>query len=116
MCVLCDGHTFVIYMDNKKKWILTLLDQVKVDFFFFFTKLSGRLLQESGIFLGIVKKKNIYVIKIGDGFVFDCLIWFFMYHQQSFSYVGMVFLGWASTKLGLMCLAQGHNAVTPVRL
>ena len=27
-----------------------------------------------------------------------------------------VFLGWTSTKLGIMCLAQGHNAVTPVRL
>ena len=24
---------------------------------------------------------------------------------------GPVFLGWTSTKLGLMCLAQGHNAV-----
>ena len=26
---------------------------------------------------------------------------------------GRVFLGWTSTKLGLMCLAQEHNAVTP---
>ena len=29
---------------------------------------------------------------------------------------GWVFLGWASTKLGLMRLAQGHNTVTLVRL
>ena len=29
---------------------------------------------------------------------------------------GRVFLGSASTKQGLMCLAQGHNTVTPVRL
>ena len=29
---------------------------------------------------------------------------------------GRVFLGWTSTKLGSMCLAQGHNAVTPMRL
>ena len=29
---------------------------------------------------------------------------------------GRVFLGWTSTKLGKMCLAQDHNAVTPVRL
>ena len=29
---------------------------------------------------------------------------------------GWVFLSWTSTKLGLMCLAQRHNAVTPVRL
>ena len=39
-----------------------------------------------------------------------------MSHQQSFRYVGTVFLGLNSTKLGLMCLAQGHNAVTPVIL
>ena len=29
---------------------------------------------------------------------------------------GCVFLGWTSTKQGLMCLAQGHITVTPVRL
>ena len=29
---------------------------------------------------------------------------------------GWVFLGWTSTKLGLMCLAQGYNMVMPVRL
>ena len=29
---------------------------------------------------------------------------------------GQVFLGWTSTKQGLMRLAQGHNAVTAVRL
>ena len=27
-----------------------------------------------------------------------------------------VFLGWTSTKQGIMCLAQGHNAMTQVRL
>ena len=27
-----------------------------------------------------------------------------------------VFLGWTSTKQGLMSLAQGHNTVTPGRL
>ena len=30
--------------------------------------------------------------------------------------LGRVFLGWTSTKQGFMCLAQGHNTVTPVRL
>ena len=29
---------------------------------------------------------------------------------------GLVFLGWTSTKLGLMCLAQGENTVSLVRL
>ena len=29
---------------------------------------------------------------------------------------GRIFLGWTSTKQGLMSLAQGHNAMTPVRL
>ena len=47
-----------------------------------------------------------------------CFVTFYLirYHQQSFSYKGRVFLGLTSTKLGLMCLAQGHNAVTPVML
>ena len=35
------------------------------------------------------------------------LIWFFTSTQQSFSYAGRFFLGLTSTKLGLMCLAQG---------
>ena len=40
-----------------------------------------------------------------------------MSHQQSFSYKeGWVFLCRTSTKLGSMCLAQGHNAATPMRL
>ena len=29
---------------------------------------------------------------------------------------GRVYLGWTSAKLGLMCLAQGYNTVTAVRL
>ena len=29
---------------------------------------------------------------------------------------GQVYLGWTSAKLGFMCFAQGHNAVTPVSL
>ena len=37
-----------------------------------------------------------------------------MSYQQSFSYVRMGLPG--LNKLGLMCLAQGHSAVTPVRL
>ena len=49
-------------------------------------------------------------------FVLFDLIWFITSHQQSFSFVGTGLLSWTSTKLWLMCLAQGHNAVTPVRL
>ena len=46
------------------------------------------------------------------------LIWFdFLRPINNLSVIkGRVFLGWTVTKLGLMCLAQGHNAVTPVRL
>ena len=33
-----------------------------------------------------------------------------------FSYIGGIFLRLTSTKQGSMCLAQGHNTVTPVRL
>ena len=56
-----------------------------------------------------------YVIKVWNVFLvflFDSL--------RPINYLsvikGRVFLGWTSTKLGLICLAQGHNAVTPVRL
>ena len=35
---------------------------------------------------------------------------------RNLSVYGQVFLGLTSTKLGLMCLAQKHNTVTPVRL
>ena len=40
-----------------------------------------------------------------------------MPHQQSFSYVGTGLPGLnLNSKLGLTCLAEGHNAVTPMRL
>ena len=41
------------------------------------------------------------------------LIWFFMLYQQSFSFA---WVEWTSTKLELIGLAQGHDAVTPARL
>ena len=45
------------------------------------------------------------------------LIWFFLSKTTFFSVMsGRVVLGWTSTKQGLMCLAQGHNTVTPVML
>ena len=48
----------------------------------------------------------------------DILFWYFFYvPDNSFSVIsGRVFLGWTSTKHALMCLAQGLNPVTPVRL
>ena len=42
--------------------------------------------------------------------------WFDLIHQQVFRYVGTGLPGLTGTKLGLMRLAQGHNAMTPVRL
>ena len=58
-----------------------------------------------------------YYMAISCPFVlFVCLIWFFTSHQQSLSYKGTGLPGWTSTKLGLLCLAQEHNAVTLVRL
>ena len=41
-----------------------------------------------------------------------CLIWFHNFSVMS----GRVFLCWTSTKQGTICLAQGHNTVTPERL
>ena len=57
---------------------------------------------------------SIYITLFQLKLMFVCSILFFMSLQQSFSYVGRVFLGCTSTKLGLMCLAKGHNTVTPV--
>ena len=50
--------------------------------------------------------------------VVNLFVWFdFLHPINNLSVIqGCVFLGWTSTKLGLMCLAQGHNAVRPVRL
>ena len=44
--------------------------------------------------------------------------WLFDYVPVNYLSVmsGRVFLGWTSTKQGLMCLAQGHNPVMLVRL
>ena len=60
--------------------------------------------------------KACWVMTNSDLFVL--LVWFDSVRPiNNFSVMqGQVFLGWTSTKLGLMCLAQGHNAVTPVRL
>ena len=47
-------------------------------------------------------------------FLFDLI---FYVPVNNFSVMlGRVFLGWSSTKQGLMCFAKGHNAMTPVRL
>ena len=47
--------------------------------------------------------------------LFVCVIWFFTSQPTVFRYVGGFFFGWIRTKQGWMCLAQGHNPVTPVR-
>ena len=45
-----------------------------------------------------------------------CLfVWFFMSQSTHFQ-LCREGSGWTSTKQGLMCLAQGHNSKTPVRL
>ena len=45
-----------------------------------------------------------------------CLTWFFTTHQDNLSGIKRrIYLGWTSTKPGLMCFAQRLNAVTPVR-
>ena len=48
--------------------------------------------------------------------LFVCLIWFFTPHQQSFSYKGTGLPGLNQYLARINVLAQGHNAVVPVRL
>ena len=48
---------------------------------------------------------------------FTCFVWFDYVSVNNFSVMwGRVSLGWTSTKQEKMCLAQGHNTVTLVRL
>ena len=58
-----------------------------------------------------------YVIK-GLHCIYFCLLDLTLYVPvNDFSDMSWrVFLGWTSTKQGLMCLAKGHNSVTLVRL
>ena len=52
-----------------------------------------------------------------DEISLECFVWFDSLRPSQHSVTsGRVFRGWTSTKLGLVCLAQGHNAVTPMRL
>ena len=46
--------------------------------------------------------------------LFDLILYIAVNNFSTMS--GRVFLGWTSYKQGLMCLAQGHNTVTPVML
>ena len=48
--------------------------------------------------------------------LFVCLIWFFRSHQQSFSYIGTGLPRLNQYWAQINVLAQGHNAVTLVRL
>ena len=51
-------------------------------------------------------------------FIYFCLLDFVFVYVQVINFsviMGWALLGWISTKQGLMCLAQGHKAVTPVR-
>ena len=47
---------------------------------------------------------------------FDLFDWLFTSHQQSFSYKGTGLPGMSQYQAKINVLAQGHNAVTPVRL
>ena len=51
------------------------------------------------------------IILLGKISLFDLILYVPVNNLSVTS--GRVFLGWTSTKLGWMCLAQGHNAVTP---
>ena len=53
---------------------------------------------------------------LGMHALFVCLIWFFTSHQQSFSYKGTGLRGLNQYLARVNVLAQGHNAVMPVRL
>ena len=53
------------------------------------------------------------VVNDGMSFLLDLFLYIPVNNDSVIS--GAVFLGLTSTKLGLMCLDQGHNAAAPVR-
>ena len=55
-----------------------------------------------------------FFIMYASRMYFDLILYFPVNNLSSMS--GPVFLGCTSTKQELMCLAQGHNTVAPVRL
>ena len=65
---------------------------------------------------GVRKKLQFYGEKkpyLNKYFVFDLILYVPVNNLSAT--LGRVFLGWTIPKLGLMCLAQGHNTVTPVK-
>ena len=75
--------------------------------------LSGILseCQTDWIWVQTVCKGYQQVILVGNG-LFDLILYVPVNNFSVMS--GRVNLGWTSTQQGLMCLAQGHNTVTPV--
>ena len=67
----------------------------------------------------VIKIFGLYIFEwpFYTGFTVKCLFDLILYVQvNNFSVMlEWVFLGWASAKQGLICLAQGHNVVTPMR-
>ena len=57
-----------------------------------------------------------YTFIFGSIFSFIFLFEFYVPVNNFSVMSGRVFLGWTRTKQGLMCLPQGHNAVTLMRL
>ena len=62
----------------------------------------------------LVNSPNISNITVFTVCLFDLILYVPVINLSVM--LGRVFLGWTSTKKGLMCLAQGHNAETLLRL
>ena len=59
-------------------------------------------------------REKVKILSLSILCLFDLILYF---PVNNFSVMlGRVFLGWTSTKQRLMCLAQGHNTLMPVRL
>ena len=62
--------------------------------------------------------RGLFILTESTYYQISCYMWFVFCVPVNISSVmsGRVFLGWTSTKQGLICLDQGHNAVPPMRL
>ena len=87
-----------------------------------FSRCAAILLPSSPTFDAFLAYNDWYLLnqnsKVLMEYCFVCLFDLILYYPVNNLSVksGPVFLCWTSTKLGLMCLVQRHNTVTPVRL
>ena len=138
-CLFLSGNftqllLYIIKKGNNKSMVVQAPVQAALHLWRLYATKSRFLMSKSILFFPEFSMTCLHLLLLlFFGFFFVVLIWFFRSQSTNFQlfffylilYIpvnnlsvmsGGAFLGWTSTKQGLKCLAQGNNAVTPVRL